>query len=87
MNKRPLPKESIYYLFDGGEIVYIGKSKNVLSRIGSHVSNKKIVFDSYAINDNFEGESRIFEILEIRKYKPKYNGNFENKYKILNEKS
>ena len=64
---------SIYFLFDGDEIVYIGRSRNVMKRISAHLNDK--YFDSYAVF--WVGKSRSVEIeaAMIGLYRPKYNTN------------
>ncbi len=76
-------KTGIYYFHDDqGNIIYIGKSANIKSRVLSHLSNnlsKKAVEMRYAIADiSFEvtGSELIallMESHEIKKHKPIYN--------------
>jgi hypothetical protein len=64
----------IYFLYNCGELVYIGKSENIFSRVGTHLNDKK--FDSYIIKelpDISEDELSITENELIRKYNPQYN--------------
>lgn len=67
-------KSCIYFLFQDDELVYIGKSENVKSRLTDHTKSSKI-FNSYAyINPrNFEQKIEQIEGAYIKKYKPKYN--------------
>lgn len=64
----------IYFLMDGDEIVYIGKTINGLKRISSHIGNKDfenvLWFDMFGCNDD---ELSRAEIDFIREYNPKYN--------------
>ena len=64
---------SIYFLFEGNEIVYIGRSRNAMRRIGAHLRDK--YFDSYAVFT--VGKSRLLDIeaAMIGLYRPKYNTN------------
>jgi hypothetical protein len=71
---------SVYALIDGNEIVYVGKSTNPYSRIGTHLLDKK--FDKFAIlhgedfsieDEEFNKLYQHFEELLIMKFKPKYN--------------
>lgn len=61
----------IYYLFKGEEIVYVGSTANIYSRIAKHIKTKD--FDSFTYRkvtnkDIFEVEAR-----EIIKHQPKLN--------------
>lgn len=65
----------VYALSYKNEIVYIGCSKNIASRVGGHYTKGSIVFDSWKIiplpqrkESMFDQESRM-----IRKYNPIYN--------------
>ena len=74
-----------YQFYDkNGEIIYIGKAKNLYKRVSSYFLNKKnvspklkimvpqIVDIKYIVVDN-EVESLILESQLIKKHKPKYN--------------
>tara|TARA_R110000796_G_scaffold82181_1_gene180505 strand:+ start:114 stop:488 length:375 start_codon:yes stop_codon:yes gene_type:complete len=81
-------KESfiIYALIRNNEIVYIGQSKKILSRIGQHLQGEK-EFDSWSIVENLgeygtAGELNRLEKKYIRKFMPVYNIN----YNKLNKK-
>ena len=67
---------AIYGLYEGEELVYIGSSKNLLSRIAHHIYNKKkiINFDSfsYTLIDKSENLFDI-EAEEILRHSPKLN--------------
>jgi hypothetical protein len=66
-------KYVIYFLYDGDNIVYVGKSRDVDARIRAHNSSKKI-FDSYSLYEVLEESSMdIIERYFINKYLPKYN--------------
>jgi hypothetical protein len=70
----PFNQYYIYALIKDQEIVYIGQSSNVMSRLGSHIQEKRKDFDSYAIvckvsqNEVDEVERKYIDDL-----KPKYN--------------
>ncbi len=83
-----LPKKSGVYLFKNskGEIIYIGKAKNIHDRVKSYFQNKsgnffymkpsnfigKIKSIDYIVTDN-ETEALILEGNLIKKNRPKYN--------------
>lgn len=62
----------VYFLIKDGEIVYIGQSINVFSRIGSHGSIKE--FDSYSYVSVEKDKLDIVESLYIHIYNPAQNG-------------
>jgi len=70
----------VYYLVDKTkkEIVFIGRSKNVLLEIAKHISQGKKKFDSfYYIIPNQEDCDDLslckIELGEIRRHKPRHN--------------
>ena len=79
-----LPEETgLYYFYDDhGSIIYIGKSKNIRSRVYSHLSSnstrkaidmkQKIVDISYELTGS-ELIALLKESSEIKKHKPLYN--------------
>lgn len=81
---KDLPEETgLYYFYDDkGNILYIGKSKNIRSRVISHLSNnqtkkgiemkQKIIDISYDITGS-ELIALLKESAEIKKHKPLYN--------------
>jgi len=81
-----IPKQpGIYQFFnDNGDIIYIGKSVNLHSRVGSYFNEKatlnfakkkmvKQVVDIKTIVVNNETESLILETTLIKQHSPKYN--------------
>lgn len=71
----PCSKEGLYILYEKDNIVYIGKSENIKSRVNQHKKDK--IFDSvqsilFIDNANID----IYEPYLINKYKPKYNKEF-----------
>ena len=65
--------ERIYFLFDGDDIVYIGKSKNIHSRLNAHACDRWKAWDSFAY---IEAEGVLMGALEsvfIGAYRPRYN--------------
>ncbi len=72
MNKIPKQICGIYYLYNGEEIVYIGKSWNVYYRVGQHAMNC-IDFDCWTY-EQFDKESLTqAERDALLKHRPKYN--------------
>jgi len=82
MQKGRFKEKGLYYLFDKGELVYIGISlRNVYERLLDHFKDK--IFDSYFIwttidaegntNEELLKKSAKAERLLIEKFKPKYN--------------
>jgi len=69
--------KGIYFLYNKGEIVYVGMSEtNVFSRVLSHYNENSKCFDSFSVR-NYESTSKL-ELLDIeasliKKYSPIYN--------------
>jgi excinuclease UvrABC nuclease subunit len=63
----------IYFLYNAKKIIYIGETKNLMSRIGTHSKTK--VFDevSYFICNGSDKQRKSIEASLIRKYKPCLN--------------
>lgn len=57
---------------DNDELVYIGKSKNLINRIASSIQEKKATKYRYALLES-DADMNIYEIYYISKYKPKLN--------------
>ena len=73
MNK-PIIEFGVYILYDGGEIVYIGYSKQLHKRIRGQCTNKKIewdLFEKYIIGNKLM--SKFIEEFLIEYYKPIHN--------------
>ena len=79
-----LPLEGgLYYFYDkNGDIIYVGKSKNIHDKVFSHLANittkKAIALAEETVNVTYEltGNSfisEIFELCKIREHQPKYN--------------
>ena len=74
----PPVKFYVYFLYQGCDIVYIGKSVNPTQRIGAHISTKS--FDSAECFElNSEDEMNKAEASLIVKHQPKLNWTFEAK--------
>jgi len=74
----------VYFLFDEGKLVYIGKGWNCLLRIAEHTrkdSDKKFTSWNYIQVDDINEYNRIEKEL-IKKHCPKYN-KIHNSRKIL----
>lgn len=68
-----LHREGVYFLIDGGEIVYVGRSDNIADRIGAHVAAKRMVFDRVlTVPANGLDQERL-EQRYIAAFTPKYN--------------
>ena len=70
----------IYFLFDGQELVYVGKGWNCLLRIAEHTrkdSDKKFTSWNYMYIEN-DRERNELERALIRTYKPKFNKALKN---------
>ena len=64
----------IYFLYKREDIIYIGKSINVIFRIGQHLSDYHKDFDYYKfIEFNEDEDLEKIEKEYIDKYKPFYN--------------
>jgi len=81
---KSLPEEpGVYYFHDqNGDIIYVGKSKNLKARVFSHFSNEKLdkslkmIDEIYHISYELCGSELVALLLEsdeIKVHKPKYN--------------
>lgn len=61
----------VYFLYDKGELVYIGQSNNVYGRIGQHIREGKKRFDDFRIYET--SDCVRLEGLLIGLLHPKYN--------------
>lgn len=69
----PVALSGVYFLFNALEVVYIGQSRNVLSRIGTHMAEGIKQFDTFTII-RVDPEHRIMRERQlIRTFKPYYN--------------
>ena len=64
-------EKGVYFLFDKGELVYIGESDNLFRRIGQHIYEKRKVFDAFEIYPC--ADRKRLEGFLIRLLHPKYN--------------
>lgn len=67
-------KAGVYLLYDKGEVVYVGQSKNPMLRIGSHVAERKKQFDEFQVyeTEDYDG----LEAFLISALRPKYNQDY-----------
>ena len=63
----------IYFLINKNEIVYIGRSLNLMSRIGSHIKEGAKIFDSFRLLKCDEHYIDLLENILINEIRPKYN--------------
>mgnify|MGYP001209314387 CR=1 FL=1 len=71
-------KAGVYFLYnDNKELIYIGKSSDLGSRIPTSIRDRKATKYSYALTKTFS-DAGIYEMYYISKLKPKLNveGNF-----------
>jgi len=74
----PLPiMTGIYFLIDGYNVVYVGQSVNIFSRVSQHFNDKK-QFDSFAYIVCDKNILDKMESLYIHLLKPKLNGLHNN---------
>ena len=76
-------KPGIYLLFDGDEVVYVGKSKAPDQRIQTHLLSTKKIFDSYSIIPANEEDLNSLETKYIFEYCPKYNKSLPGKKNLV----
>lgn len=64
---------AIYFLLLGQEVVYVGKTKNLIRRLGDHSFRKE--FDGFAYFPCSEEKLDELELQSIQALKPRYNRN------------
>jgi len=85
--KKPVKESGIYFLLDKEEIVYIGKSTNIIKRVTEHFSEGIKKFNLYSYIPVEVDSLSEAEDFFIKKYKPKYNIRLvkeKNSYKTIN---
>lgn len=80
MERMRLDQTCIYFLFDGANLVYVGKSRSVIGRLNTHISRTDKVFDSIAVIpcpaiELDETEERIIAAL-----RPRYNKQYADRF-------
>lgn len=73
VNVEDTPHAGVYFLIQNQEIVYVGQSKNCLSRIQSHINDDNKIFDSYTMIWTLLENLDFVESWYIHQFKPKYN--------------
>lgn len=63
----------VYLLIDSGDVVYVGQSRNLASRVSSHIQSEEKDFDSVEFHECSEDELPEIEAMLIAMMKPKYN--------------
>lgn len=63
----------VYMLYKNDNIVYVGESSNILSRIGQHIKEGVKDFDEFEYFELEEEDRMNLEAFIIRIVKPKYN--------------
>jgi excinuclease UvrABC nuclease subunit len=66
-----LPVCGVYFLFKENELIYIGKSTNIYTRLGGHKDKK---FDRVTAVECDEANLGAIEYALIAAYQPKLNG-------------
>lgn len=66
---------AVYFLCRGSEVLYVGQSTDVQSRICSHVKEGKIEFDAAYFLPVTRSSLDAIEAAFIKTLRPKYNGN------------
>ncbi len=73
----------VYFLVCGSEIMYVGKSINLLERIGNHLRNADMHFDSYYYVKEKPENLGILEQAYINELSPRMNKLVSSKMKKL----
>lgn len=77
----------VYFLFQNNEIVYIGSSMNIETRLQTHKNENKKIFESYSFIE-FPVEQILEKELEyFLLYKPKYNKALPNNNFLISIKA
>lgn len=70
----PMKLAGVYFLFNGAELVYVGQSGNVLSRIGTHYDERIKTFTAYTVIFQPDKPTRLhWERQLITTFQPFYN--------------
>lgn len=72
-SKGSIPSSGIYFLVKGNEVVYVGQSSSVLSRIGTHILDKNKEFDAFSFMSVPKESLDILETIYIKVLNPKFN--------------
>ena len=71
LQRHTIPMPGIYFLWQDDELQYIGKSSNILKRIGEHATCK--VFDTYSFIECDIADMATLEQAYIKQYQPPLN--------------
>ena len=71
--------KGLYFLYDNNELVYIGKSKNLIHRIMESAADKFADSYRYALIEN-EADMHIYEPYYVSIYNPTRNSQFRTKH-------
>ena len=63
----------VYYLWDGSDVIYIGSSTNVPSRVSAHRNKGNLDFAGYFCDECEEHELRDREAAAIKEFRPRLN--------------
>ena len=63
----------VYFLMQGNEVVYVGQSVNVYSRISQHMAGAPFEFDSFSITECATADILVLEAQQIRDIQPRWN--------------
>ena len=69
-------RHGVYFLIKNKKIIYIGRSNNVIRRIGRHIGNGIKDFDAVTyieIPERYIADTNHIELSYIQMFKPKYN--------------
>jgi len=72
-------RSAVYILLLQGEVVYVGESQNVYTRLGNHIKDKGKRFDTIRILPCLEHRRHYWEAVLIYKYQPLFNKKGKNK--------
>jgi len=67
-------KSGVYFLYQGSEVIYVGRSKNIGQRLSGH-DNKP--HDSFAFIEMCEFESNVAELFYIWRLRPSLNSQIQ----------
>lgn len=63
----------VYFLIKNKEIVYVGQSRDIMSRLAAHLGDDSKIFDSYAILPTTFTMLSVLESKYIKKFQPIHN--------------
>jgi GIY-YIG catalytic domain len=63
----------VYFLMAGDDVLYVGQSKNVYSRIAQHMANAQFEFDHFVITECHADHLLSLEAKFINELNPRWN--------------